>query len=151
MEEVLKIINPMTSTIFWSVIVFGILAFVLWKFVLGPVDKVVRKRQDEIRENIDDAERQKEEAQRILDKQKEEINKTWEEAKKIIEDSKAEARKIKEEIEKDTKERSREMLREAREEIEREKERSLEEIKDRIVELSLGTAEKLLSAIGVEL
>lgn len=145
MEQVLDILNPMTSTIFWSIIVFGILAFVLWKFALKPVDDAVSKRQEEIRENIDDAEKKNKEAQKILEKQKEEINKAWEKARKVIEDSKAEAEKIKRDIEKKAKADSRQMLEEARKEIEREKEKSLEEIKDRIIELSFSAAENLIS------
>ncbi len=57
MEEVLQILNPMTSTIFWSIVVFVILVVVLWKFVLKPVNNMISKRQEEIREKIDDADR----------------------------------------------------------------------------------------------
>ncbi|MFO7928363.1 MAG: ATP synthase F0 subunit B, partial [Candidatus Humimicrobiaceae bacterium] len=59
----LQIINPMASTIFWSIIVFGILVLVLWKFAFKPINNITGKRQEKIREKIDDAERQKEEAQ----------------------------------------------------------------------------------------
>ncbi len=145
MDQVLNILNPMTSTIFWSIIVFGILAFLLWKFALKPVDDAVSKRQKEIREKIDDADRKQVEAQKILEKQKEELDKAWEKAKKVIEDSKAEAEKIKRDIEKEAKAASREMLEEAREEIEREKEKFIEEIRDRIIELSFSAAENLIS------
>ncbi len=145
MEQVLSILNPMTSTIFWSIIVFGILAFVLWKFALKPVDNAVSKRQKEIKENIDDAEKKKQEAREILLKQKEEIDRALDKARKVIEDSKAEAETIKRDIEKKAKAGSRQMLEEARKEIEREKEKSLEEIRDRIVELSFSTAENLIS------
>jgi F-type H+-transporting ATPase subunit b len=145
LDQVLNILNPMTSTIFWSIIVFGILAFLLWKFALKPVDDAVSKRQKEIREKIDDADRKQVEAQKILEKQKEELDKAWEKAKKVIEDSKAEAEKIKRDIEKEAKAASREMLEEAREEIEREKEKFIEEIRDRIIELSFSAAENLIS------
>jgi F-type H+-transporting ATPase subunit b len=145
LDQVLSILNPMTSTIFWSIIVFGILAFVLWKFALKPVDDAVSKRQEEIKQNIDDAEKKKQEAQEILLKQKEEIDKALEKARKVIEDSKAEAETIKRDIEKKAKADSRQMLEEARKEIEREKEKSLEEIRDRIIELSFSTAENLIS------
>ena len=37
MEEVLQILNPMTSTMFWSIVVFVILVIVLWRFVLKPM------------------------------------------------------------------------------------------------------------------
>ena len=67
MEEVLKILNPMTSTIFWSIVVFVILVVVLWKFVLKPVNNMISKRQEEIRGKIDDADRKSIEASEYLE------------------------------------------------------------------------------------
>ncbi len=70
MEEVLQILNPMTSTIFWSIVVFVILVIVLWKFVLKPVNNMISKRQEEIREKIDTADRKSLEANEYLEEQK---------------------------------------------------------------------------------
>ena len=80
LEEVLHILNPMTSTIFWSIVVFVILVVVLWKFVLKPVNNMISKRQDEIREKIDSADHQNEEAQKYLEEQKKNVDKARVEA-----------------------------------------------------------------------
>ncbi|MCL5772731.1 MAG: ATP synthase F0 subunit B, partial [Actinobacteria bacterium] len=69
MEELSKILNPMTSTIFWSIVCFLILFFVLWKFVFKPVNKMINERQTEIRKNLDEADRQREEAIKYLEEQ----------------------------------------------------------------------------------
>jgi len=66
LEEVIQILNPMTSTIFWSIVVFVIVIIVLWKFVLKPINNMISKRQEEIREKIDNADRQSTEAQKYL-------------------------------------------------------------------------------------
>ena len=93
MEEALKIINPMSSTIFWSVIVFIALTIVLWKFVLKPVNNIISKRQSEIMKSIDGADRQREEAQKYLEEQKKQLEEAKREARKIIEEGKAAARR----------------------------------------------------------
>ncbi len=145
MEEVLQILNPMTSTIFWSIIVFAMLVIVLWKFVLKPVNNMISKRQEEIREKIDDADRKSLEANDYLEEQKKSIDKSRIEAKKIIDEGKEAARKIKEEIEHQASEKSKLMIKDALTEIRSEKDRSINEVKDEMVDIALSASEKMIS------
>ena len=145
MEEVLQILNPMTSTIFWSIVVFVILVIVLWRFVLKPVNNIIKKRQEEIREKVDSADRKDEEAAKYLEEQKANVEKSKEEAQKIIEEYRDTAIKKKEEIEAKAAEKSRAMVEEALAEISKEKERSLSDVKNEMVEIALATAEKIIS------
>ncbi len=145
MEEVLSILNPMTSTIFWSIIVFVILVIVLWKVVLKPINNMISKRQEEIREKIDDADHRNTEAQKYLEEQKKNIDLSRVEAKKIIDEGKDTARKLKEEIETKASEKSRAMIEEALVEIRSEKNRSLNEVKNEIVEIALAASQKIVS------
>ncbi|HAJ95114.1 MAG TPA: ATP synthase F0 subunit B [Actinobacteria bacterium] len=145
MGEVLQILNPMTSTIFWSIVVFVILVIVLWKFVLKPINNMISKRQEEIREKIDDADNRDTEAQKYLEEQKKNIDLSRIEAKKIIDASKDAARKIKEEIEAKAHNKSRAMIEEALAEIRSEKNRSINEVKNEIVEIALAASQKIVS------
>ena len=145
MEEVLQILNPMTSTIFWSIVVFVILVVVLWKFVLKPVNNMISKRQDEIREKIDDADKKSLEASKYLEEQKKSIDKSRIEAKKIIDEGKEAARKIKEEIESQASEKSKLMVEDALTEIRSEKDRSINEVKDEMVDIALSASQKMIS------
>ena len=145
MEEVLQILNPMTSTIFWSIVVFVILVIVLWRVALKPINNIISKRQEEIREKIDSADRRNEEAKKYLDEQKKNVEKSKVEAKKIIDEGKDAARKIREEIEAKAGEKSRAMIEDALTEIRSEKERSLNEVKNEIIEIALSASEKIVS------
>lgn len=145
MEEVLQILNPMTSTIFWSIVVFVILVVVLWKFVLKPVNNMISKRQEEIRGKIDDADRKSLEANDYLEEQKKSIDKARIEAKKIIGEGKEAARKIKEEIEHQASEKSKLMVKDALTEIRSEKDRSINEVKDEMVDIALSASQKMIS------
>jgi F-type H+-transporting ATPase subunit b len=146
LEEALQILNPMTSTIFWSIVVFVILAVLLWKFALKPINNIISRREKQIREKIDDADRRNREARRYLEEQKDSIEDSRAEAKKIIDESRDEAKKIREEIEKKAHDRARSMIEEAMEEIEREKKRSIGEVRDEIVEIALDASKKVVSA-----
>jgi F-type H+-transporting ATPase subunit b len=145
LEEVLQILNPMTSTIFWSIVVFVILVVVLWKFVLKPVNNMISKRQEEIREKIDDADRKSLDASKYLEEQKKSIDKSRIEAKKIIDEGKEVARKIKEEIESQASEKSKLMVEDALTEIRSEKDRSINEVKDEMVDIALSASQKMIS------
>ncbi len=145
MEEVLQILNPMTSTIFWSIIVFVILVIVLWRFVLKPINNIMSKRQKEIRGKIDDADRRNTEAQKYLEEQKKSIDLSRAEAKRIINEGKDTAKKIKEEIKARAGEKSRAMIEGALEEIKSEKNRALNEVKNEIVEIALAASQKIVS------
>ncbi len=145
MGEVLKILNPMSSTIFWSILVFGISIIVLWRFVLRPVNNLISKRQAEIKEKINSAENQKEEASKYLEQQKEKLEEAKKEARRIIEESKSDANKVKEEIEKSARSRSKAMLDNTIEEMKREKERSINDVKNKIVDIAFSVSEKVIS------
>jgi len=145
LEEVLQILNPMTSTIFWSIVVFVILVIVLWKFVLKPVNNMISKRQEEIREKVDDADKKSLEAGKYLEEQKKSIDKSRIEAKKIIDEGKEAARKIKEEIENQASEKSKLMVEDALTEIRSEKDRSINEVKDEMVDIALSASQKMIS------
>lgn len=140
-----RIINPMTSTIFWSVISFLILFFVMWRFVFKPVNKMVDKRNSEIRDNINEAEKQKDEAMIKLEQQKTLLEDAKKQAEQILENSREAAKKIKEEIEESAHEKSRKLMEDTIAEINREKEKSLEEVRDRIVDIALKATEKIIS------
>jgi len=144
LEEVLNIINPMTSTVFWSIIVFIILIIILWRFVLKPVNKIIVKRQEEIQEAVNIADRQRQEAQKFIEDQKLELEAAKKESRQIIEDSKAAARKIKEEIEEKASEKSRTILDSALEEIKAERDRSIFAVKNLIVEIAMDATEKII-------
>jgi F-type H+-transporting ATPase subunit b len=145
LEEVLKILNPMSSTIFWSIIVFVILIVVLWRFIFKPVNNIISKRQTEIQESINSADKQKEEAQKFLEEQKIQLDEAKKEARKIIEDGKTAARKVKGEIEEKALEKSRAIMEAAMSEINTEKERSIAEVKNKMVDIALAATEKMIA------
>jgi F-type H+-transporting ATPase subunit b len=144
LEELLNILNPMASTIFWSILVFVAIVIIMWRFVFKPINRIISKRQAEIKKNVNNAEKQMEEIQKYLDKQKGEIEKARGKAEEIIEDGKREAGIIREKIENDAKEKSRKMIGNTLQEIKIEREKSLVDLKDRIVDMALNSTEKVI-------
>jgi len=143
-EALSKVLNPMTSTVFWSIVCFLVLFFVLWRFIFKPVNKMISTRQAEIRKNLDEADRQRDEALKYIEQQRVLLEQSKKEAKEIIENGRQTARKIQGEIEDRAHEKSRQMIDEALEEIKRQKEKSLNEVKNSIIDIAMQTTEKII-------
>ncbi|MBN2072911.1 MAG: F0F1 ATP synthase subunit B [Actinobacteria bacterium] len=145
-NDLMLILNPMTSTIFWSAVVFIILVIILWKFVFRPVNNMISRRQKEIRESIDSSDRRNTEAQKYMEEQKKKLEAARDKAESIIEQGRQEARKIKEEMEEQAVEKSRVMLEETIAEIETERQRSINEVKDEIIDIALSASASVISS-----
>lgn len=144
MEEVFKLVNPMTSTIFWQIVAFLILWAILFRFVLKPVRGVIENREKKIRESIDGAERAREAADRLLEEHKRQLAEAQADAQRIMEQSREIAENVKKEMLARAQDESREMLERAKEEIRREKEKVLTELQEKVIDLTLLTTERVI-------
>src|ERR687893_1970280 len=78
----------------WTLICFGITFFVLKRFAFGPIQKAIDARRDRIRESIEEAERTRAEARKLLEEHRELRAQARGEAEGIL----AEARRIAESL-----------------------------------------------------
>jgi F-type H+-transporting ATPase subunit b len=101
----------------WSVIVFLVLLFILGRYAWKPMLEGLQKREETIRGAIDDAQRSREEAQRLREQFQGEVNKAQEKVRDILEEGRRDAQRLTEE-----------MLTKARGEIAGERERLRREV-----------------------
>jgi F-type H+-transporting ATPase subunit b len=64
------LLDPSPGLMIWTLITFGITLFILTKYVFGPVGAAIEKRRSEIAQSIEEAERGRDEATRLLDEYK---------------------------------------------------------------------------------
>jgi len=135
--------NPLTFvlalTIFFSLL--AILSLKVWNPVLQALDD----RDDSIRQDLDQAEASRKEAQQLLEEQKAAMANLREEAKQIREEAVALAEKQKEELLAVAKGDAQKLLENTRAELAREKEAIFAEVKDLAVEVGVELASKILS------
>ncbi len=128
----------------WTILTFLLLLTVLAKFAWKPLLKMLKDREDMIRNSLNDAEKAQEELARLNAEGEEIINKARSEAQEILSQGKASAAKLKEETLNDAKEKARSITEDAQKQIQVEKEKAIAEIKGEVVNLSLSVAEKLI-------
>jgi F-type H+-transporting ATPase subunit b len=139
--------SPLTDIIpglmIWTIIVFGITLFVLWKLAFGPIQKAIDERRKRIREALDEADRARTEARRLLEEHRELRARARSEAEEIINEARRVADSMRERVREETEADRTRRLEETRKQIAAETERALEQIRTEIADLALVAAEKV--------
>ncbi len=129
---------------FWTTITFLLLLFLLGKFAWKPILTALKQREDNIKISLEQAEKAREEAKKILEENQASLSKAEDESKKLIEESRQYAAHLKEQMLKDSKIQAQKIIEEASAEIDRKKSEAFTELKNQIAEISVQAAEKIL-------
>jgi F-type H+-transporting ATPase subunit b len=132
------------GTMLFQLVAFLVLMGLMIRYALRPVMGVMEKRQAYIDEQINTAEKNRAEAERLVAEQREELEKARKEARELLERAKAQKEREAEAIIKEAQERAERMIQEASKEIAREKEKALAELRDQVGQLTVLLASKVL-------
>ena len=136
--------DPNPGTIFWMVIIFGIVAFILKKFAWKPILNALKEREESIANALNSAEEAKKEVAGL----KADNEKIIAEARKERDVILREAKDLKEKIIAEAKEKAtletQKSIEHARAQIESEKITAINDIKKQVAELSVMIAEKVI-------
>lgn len=129
----------------WTIITFLILLGVLTKFAWKPLLKVLETRENEISQSFKDAEKAKQELERLSAESDEIIAKARSEAQGIVREGKKAAEQLTAATLNKAKEEAMANLSAAKDQIKIERDKAIVEIKGEVVNLSLSIAEKLVN------
>ncbi len=138
------LVQPDPGLFIWTIITFLVLLFLLAKFAWKPLLAMLEKREETIRKSLDDAEKARQELERLQQESEAIIAKARNEARKIVSEGKVIANRLRDETLEQTKGKADAMLKNAEKQIQREKEKAIKEIKVEMVDLSLQIAGKLI-------
>ena len=142
----MDLVTPDVGLLFWTFCSFAILYFLLKKFAWKPILGSVNDREDSIREALLAAENAKKEMENL----KYDNEKILKEAKIERENMLKDAREIKTKLisdaENQAKEQASKLIESAQLAIQNEKNSAMNELKQTVVELSVGIAEKVISS-----
>jgi F-type H+-transporting ATPase subunit b len=137
------LVSPSLGLMFWTLLAFGVTMYVLSKAAFPRIGEALEKRANAIRENIEASERQREEADQLLDEYRQRLREAREQADELV----ARARKASEaavaEATESGKEKRAELGAAARKDIETETRRSLEQIRAEVADLTVLATEKV--------
>jgi F-type H+-transporting ATPase subunit b len=137
------LVSPGLGLMIWTLVLFLIVTYVLRKYAFPPIREALEKRANAISENIEAAQRQREEADKLLGEYRQRLK----EAREQADDITARARKASEaavaEAAAEGKSKREELVAAARKDIETETRRSLEQIRKEVADLTVLATETL--------
>jgi F-type H+-transporting ATPase subunit b len=137
------LITPNVGLMVWTFVVFGISLYILAKAVFPRIRDALDKRQADIDESIDAAERMRAEADQILAEYRERLAEARAQSEEIVQ----RARQTADSHEHEAKERGRELLAEAAKRAERDieaaTERALGDLRREVADLTVMATEKV--------
>ena len=137
------LISVTPGLMIWTIVCFLITLFVLKRYAFGPIQKAIDERRERIRASLDEADRAREEARRLLEEHRALIGRAQTDAEEILSEARnvadANERRMREELEEDRQRR----LEDTRKQIEAETRRALEQIRLEVVDLSMLAATKV--------
>jgi F-type H+-transporting ATPase subunit b len=132
------------NLMFWTLIIFGLLYWILRSKAFPAILGAVEQREKALQEAIDNAKRDREEAQRLLEEHQRQIEAARGEAQKLIADGRAIAEKMRNDMIEQTHQEQQALLERARREIETERERAVAQLRREAVNLAIAGASKVI-------
>jgi F-type H+-transporting ATPase subunit b len=141
------LIEVVPGLMIWTLVCFAITFFVLKRYAFGPIQKTIDERRERIRSSVEEAERARSEARKLLEEHKALIAQAKSEAGEILAEtrkvSESQRERAREEVEADRQRR----LEETRKQIEAETVRALEQIRSEVADLTLIATEKVTGKV----
>jgi F-type H+-transporting ATPase subunit b len=137
-------INP--GLTIWTGITFLILLVVLGRFAWGPIVATLKERERTIREAIDEAKRERAQAEKLLGEQQEGLARAQREAAEIARQNQQEVEALRQELTARARKEADELVADARRQIAEEVTRARADLKAQVVDLAIDAAGRLIKA-----
>jgi F-type H+-transporting ATPase subunit b len=141
------LIKVVPGLMIWTIVCFLITLFVLRRFAFGPIQAMLDERRDRIRRSIEEAEKARAEARRLLEEHRALIAQARGQGEEILAEARkvaeAQRQRVKEETEADRQRR----LEETKRQIDAETHRALQQIRAEVAELTLIATTKVTGKV----
>jgi F-type H+-transporting ATPase subunit b len=137
------LVSPGLGLMIWTLVLFLIVMYVLRKLAFPRIQEALEKRANAVRENIEAAQREREEAEKLLAEYRERLKEAREQSDDIVARARKAAEAAVAEATSDGKAKREELVAAARRDIETETRRSLEQIRKEVADLTVLATEKV--------
>lgn len=128
----------------WTGITFLVLIGVLAKFAFGPIVKMLDERERTIREAIEQAKKERAEAEKMVAETKDALQKAQREAAELAKRSQAEVETLRQELTAKARKEADELVATARAQIQEEKGKAVAELRGQVADMAIEVARRLI-------
>lgn len=138
------ILSPNGGVMVWTLVIFIALLLILSKYAFKPITKAVEDRERALADAIDSAQRDRDEANRLLQDQREQIVAARDEAQRIIADARDAAEQVRGKMIEQAHGETGELLDRARREIVAERDRAIADLRLEAIDLAIAGASRVI-------
>lgn len=128
----------------WTLVIFGLVVFVLGKFAWKPILKGLSEREAFIRTSLEQAKKDREEAAARLREYGEKLDQARQEASAIVEEARRDADEVKRRLQEEAQQEGRQIVERARREVEIASETAKKQLFTLATDLATGVAGRIL-------
>lgn len=137
-------ILPNPIEFFPMLIAFIILCLILWKFGWPMFNGMLEKRENTIRQALEDSEKAKQEAEKTLEEYKKQLESARQESAEILSNARDNAEKVEAELREKAQASADEIVAKAKTQIEAEKKQAIADLQSSVADMSINVASKLV-------
>jgi F-type H+-transporting ATPase subunit b len=130
----------------WTAITFLFLILVLWKFAFGPIGKMLAERETTIRDAIDSARKEREEAEKLLAQQKDALVKAQRDAAELAKRNQQEMENFRSQLTAQARKEADDMVATARKSIEEERKLAVAKLRAEVADLAVAAAGRIVKS-----
>ena len=138
------LVQPDPGLFIWTIVTFLVLLALLAKFAWGPLLQALEARQERIRKSLDDADRAKQELERLQQESTKIMQQARVEAEAIVTQTRADAERLREELKQKAKDEADNILRNAQQQIQLQTRQAIQQIRHEVADIAVLLASKLL-------
>lgn len=140
-----NILSGNLGNVLFTLVIFLGVVFILGRFAWGPLLNALQQREKFIRDSIEDARREREEADRLLARYREQIDRAREEATRIVEEGRRDGEAVRRRIHEEARTEADELIARARREIDLAAQAASRRLYDEAADLAILAASKVVA------
>ena len=139
-----NIFNADIGNLIFTLVIFGVVIWLLGKFAWKPLLSVLNEREKTIRESLESARKERTEAERLLAEYKLQLDRARVEATAIVDEGRRDGEGVRQRIQQEARRQAEELLERARREIQLAADAAIKDLYDRTGELAVNLAGNIL-------
>jgi F-type H+-transporting ATPase subunit b len=143
-QEAPSIILPATNELIWGSISFLVVLFLLWKFAWPGLKKGLDARTERIREDLEEAESARREAEQVLEQYKTQLAEARHESSRLVEEGRRTADELRRDLETRAQAEIAEVRQRAAADVESAKAQAMQDLKADVADIAMSATEMLV-------
>ena len=139
-----NVIKPDFGLLFWTSVIFLLFFFLMWKFAFGPIGDALAKREDDIRDALDEAKKARNEMEQMNSENERLMAEARTERAAMLKEAKETRDRLVTEAKDEAKKEANKIVTSAKQEIEAQKQAAMVELKNQVGTMAIDIAEKVL-------